>query len=175
MHAEPQHLVVMGVSGCGKTTVAQILAARLHWTFAEADEFHPQANIDKMSAGIPLTDEDRWPWLEAMRDWLTTQTRAGHNSVVTCSALRVVYRDVLRQAAGQVRFIHLNAPVEVIGGRVVHRTGHFMPPSLLASQFETLEPLTAAEPGVTVDAGSSPESVADAALAALGLRPTPTL
>ena len=92
MDREPQHLVVMGVAGSGKSTVATLLAERLDWRFAEADEFHPQANIDKMSAGVPLTDDDRWPWLEAMRDWLTSQADAGRSTVVTCSALKRAYR-----------------------------------------------------------------------------------
>lgn len=171
MDREPQHLVVMGVAGSGKTTVATLLAARLGWTFAEADEFHPQANIDKMSAGIPLTDDDRWPWLESMRDWLTTQAEAGRSTVVTCSALKRAYRDVLRGATGRVRFVHLAAPAEAIGDRLGHRSGHFMPVSLLPSQFATLQPLLSTEDGVTVDAEGTPESVADAALAALDLGP----
>jgi gluconokinase len=171
---EPQHLVVMGVAGSGKTTVATLLAARLGWTFAEADEFHPQANIDKMSAGIPLTDDDRWPWLEAMRDWLTSEADAGRSTVVTCSALKRAYRDVLRGAAGRVRFVHLAAPAAVIGDRLGHRSGHFMPVSLLPSQFETLQPLLSTEDGVTVDAEGSPDVVVDAALAALGLAADPS-
>src|SRR5690606_25924853 len=104
---EVQHLVLMGVSGSGKTTLARELEERLGWPYAEADEFHPEANIAKMSAGTPLTDDDRRPWLEAMRDWLTAQTRAGRSSVVTCSALRRAYRDLLRTAEGRVRFVHL--------------------------------------------------------------------
>lgn len=173
MKPEIQHLVVMGVSGSGKTTVARMLADQLHLSFAEADEFHPQANIDKMSAGTALTDEDRWPWLRAMRDWLTTQSRTGHSTVVTCSALKVVYRDVLREAEGRVRFIHLAAPPEVIGDRLEHRSGHFMPASLLPSQYQALEPLTADEDGVTIDVGASPEDVVSAVLAALDLAPAP--
>ena len=174
MDREPQHLVVMGVSGSGKSTVATLLAARLSWMFAEADEFHPQANIDKMSAGVPLTDDDRRPWLEAMRDWLTIQAEAGRSTVVTCSALKRAYRDVLRGAAGRVRFVHLAAPAEVIGDRLGHRSGHFMPVSLLPSQFETLQPLLSTEDGVTVDAEGSPGSVTDAALTALGLEVDPS-
>lgn len=168
---EIQHLVVMGVSGSGKTTTAQILADRLNWPYAEADEFHPQANIDKMSAGTPLTDEDRWPWLRSMRDRLTEQARAGRSSIVTCSALKVSYRDVLREAEGRVRFVHLDGTIESIGARMSGRSGHFMPTSLLPSQFETLEPLTGAEDGVVVPVEVSPHSVADAALRALGIDP----
>jgi len=169
--SQAQHLVVMGVSGSGKTTTAQILADRLNWPYAEADEFHPPANIQKMSAGTPLTDEDRWPWLHAIRDWLTEQTRAGRPSIVTCSALRVAYRDVLREAEGRVRFVHLAGTIESIGDRLSGRSGHFMPTSLLPSQFQTLEPLTDAEDGVVVPVTVSPQSVADAALRALGIDP----
>jgi gluconokinase len=169
---EPVHLVIMGVSGSGKTTVARILTERLGWPYAEADEFHPQANIDKMSAGTPLTDEDRWPWLAAMRDWLSEQARAGRSTIVTCSALKLAYRDVLREAEGRVRFIHLTAAPEVIAPRLGHREGHFMPPSLLPSQFATLEPLAEGEDGVVVVVDVPPEEVADRALAALGIAAT---
>ncbi len=173
MDREPQHLVVMGVSGSGKSTVATLLASRLTWRFAEADDFHPQANIDKMTAGIPLTDNDRQPWLEALRDWLTTQAEAGRSTVVTCSALKRSYRDVLRGAVGRVRFVHLAAPTEVIGDRLGHRSDHFMPVSLLSSQVETLQPLLSSEDGVTIDAEGPPESVVDAALIALSLAADP--
>lgn len=167
--SDVQHLVVMGVAGSGKTTVAQILADRLGWPYAEADEFHPQANIDKMSAGTPLTDDDRWPWLQAIRDWLTEQTRAGRSAIVTCSALKVAYRDVLREAEGRVRFVHLDGTIEQIGERMSGRQGHFMPPSLLPSQFETLQRLGEDEDGVVIPVAISPQSVADAALRELGI------
>lgn len=162
-----QHLVVMGVAGSSKTTVAEILAERLHRPCAEADEFHPQANIDKMAAGHPLTDQDRWPWLRAIRDWLTEQTRAGQSAIVTCSALRTAYRDVLREAEGRVRFVHLDGSVEQIGQRMARRSDHFMPPALLPSQFETLEPLGPQEDGVVIPVTTSPGKVAEAALRAL--------
>lgn len=167
--AQPQHLVVMGVSGSGKTTVAQLLADRLDRPFAEADDFHPEANVAKMAAGTPLDDEDRRPWLRTMRDWLSEQAAAGRSTVITCSALKVAYRDVLREAQGRVRFVHLSAPGELIGDRMEHRSGHFMPPSLLPSQLSTLEPLTADEDGVTVAVDATPAQVAEAALVALGL------
>ncbi|MFB9955238.1 gluconokinase [Cellulomonas denverensis] len=167
--SDVQHLVVMGVAGSGKTTVAQILADRLGWPYAEADEFHPQANIDKMSAGTPLTDDDRWPWLQAIRDWLTEQTRACRSAIVTCSALKVAYRDVLREAEGRVRFVHLDGTIEQIGERMSGRKGHFMPPSLLPSQFETLQRLGDDEDGVVIPIAISPQSVADAALRELGI------
>src|SRR4051794_15612742 len=171
--SEIAHIVVMGVAGSGKTTIARLLAAELGRPFAEADEFHPAANIAKMTAGEPLTDEDRWPWLTAIRDWLTAQTRAGRGAVVTCSALKVAYRDLLREAEGRVRFVHLAAHAPVLEDRMQHRSGHFMPPSLLSSQLETLEPLTDAEDGVTVAVEAPPDVVAERALVALGLAPEP--
>ncbi len=164
-----QHLVVMGVAGSGKTTLATLLRQRLGWPYAEADEFHPPANITKMTTGTPLTDEDRWPWLDAIRDWLTAQTHAGQSSIVTCSALKRVYRDVLRSAEGRVRFVHLTAPPELIERRMAHRSGHFMPSTLLPSQLATLEPLAEEEQGVTVVVDVPPAAVADRTLRALGL------
>lgn len=159
----------MGVSGSGKTTVAQLLAERLGRPCAEADDFHPEANVAKMAAGTPLTDDDRWPWLETIRDWLTDEAAAGRSTVVTCSALRLSYRDVLRQARGRVRFVHLTAPDELLADRMDHREGHFMPPGLLPSQLATLEPLTEGEDGVVVVVDVPPEQVADRAMEALGL------
>jgi len=164
---EIEHLVVMGVAGSGKTTVAVLLAERLGRPYAEADEFHPAENIAKMAAGQPLTDEDRWPWLRAIRDWMTARTQAGEGAVVTCSALKVAYRDLLREAEGRVRFVHLTAPGTLLEDRMQHRAGHFMPTSLLTSQLATLEPLTDAEDGVTITVEAPPDVVAEQALAAL--------
>ncbi|WP_024286565.1 gluconokinase [Cellulomonas sp. KRMCY2] len=164
-----QHLVIMGVAGSGKTTLAEVLADRLGWPYAEADDFHPPANVQKMAAGIALTDDDRWPWLRALRDWLTEQSRAGRSSIVTCSALRSAYRDVLGEAEGTVRFVHLTAAPEVIGNRLATRVGHFMPAALLPSQLGTLEPLRDSEDGVTVVVDAPPDVVADRVLEALGL------
>jgi gluconokinase len=154
-------LVVMGVSGSGKSTVARLLADRLGRPMAEADEFHPEANIAKMSAGIPLTDADREPWLLALRDWISEHDAAGQGTVVTCSALKRSYRDLLRGASARVHFVHLSGSREVIGERLASRSGHFMPPSLLNSQFADLEPLGDDEDGITVDVTATPEQIAD--------------
>jgi gluconokinase len=165
----PPHLVVMGVSGSGKTTVATRLAELLGRPFAEADDMHPPANVAKMAAGTPLTDADREPWLRTVRDWLTAQAEQGRSTVVTCSALRRVYRDVLREAAGGVRFVHLDGDPELIAARMKERRGHFMPASLLRSQLDTLEPLEPGEDGVRVPIEGTPDDIAADALRRLGL------
>ncbi|SHE25723.1 gluconokinase [Actinomyces glycerinitolerans] len=162
-----EHLVLMGVAGCGKTTAAANLHAALGWPVAEADDFHPQANIDKMSQGVPLTDADRRPWLDSLRDWMSEQAASGTKTVVTCSALKRAYRDLLSQADGRVLFIHLVAEQDELRERMEHREGHFMPPSLLPSQFATLEPLADDEDGVTVVSRATPEETFGAILAAL--------
>lgn len=161
------HLVVMGVSGTGKSTVARGLASTFGLALAEADDFHPLANIEKMRAGTPLDDDDRRPWLEALADW----TRARHDedaaTVVTCSALRRSYRDVLRSAVPDepTLFMHLVAGREVLRERMERREGHFMSASLLDSQLATLEPLDAEEDGVVVDNDGSAEDTLRAAVA----------
>lgn len=148
----PRHLVVMGVSGTGKTSVATRVAAQLGWVFLEGDDLHPPRNVEKMSAGVPLDDADRAPWLSALSGVLATHEAAGDRTVLTCSSLRRAYRDVLRAGvpAGSVFFVHLAAPFEVLWERMSARE-HFMPPSLLQSQFDTLEPLAADEDGVVID------------------------
>lgn len=162
-------VVVMGPSGVGKTTTARMIAERLAWTFAEADEFHSKANIEKMSAGVPLTDEDRWPWLASIRDWVSSEARSGRCSIITCSALKRSYRDLLRGAEARVRFLELLATPELVESRMSKREGHYMPVSLLASQFAALEELSEDEDGVKVSVAADPITVADAAMSALGL------
>jgi gluconokinase len=164
-----QIVVVMGVSGVGKTTVANGIAEALGWVFAEGDSFHSEANREKMAAGHALTDEDRWPWLSSIGDWMDERLAAGDSAVVTCSALRRSYRDLLRRGRPSVRFCELDAPSDLIAERLQHRTGHYMPPSLLPSQLATLEPLAEDEPGVHVSVAPTPEQIVRDALAALGL------
>ncbi len=144
------HVVVMGVSATGKTRVARGLADELGCEYIEGDSLHPQANIEKMEHGIPLTDDDRWPWLRAIADRVAAADRAGTSTVVTCSALKRSYRDVLREAA-PLFFVELEAPFDVLEERMSHRTKHFMPTSLLRSQFDALEPLEDDEAGAVVD------------------------
>jgi gluconokinase len=157
--SSPTHVVVMGVAGVGKTTVATRLADHLGWVLAEADDFHPPGNVDKMAGGVPLDDDDRWPWLRAVRDWMSRQAAAGHDTVVSCSALRRAYRDVLREADGRVRFAHLSGDRRLVSDRMARRRGHFMPPDLVASQYRTLEPLEPDEDGLTVAADAPPGEI----------------
>jgi gluconokinase len=166
-------LVVMGPSGVGKTSVAQELAAATGWPFAEGDDFHTRANRDKMAAGHPLDDEDRWPWLRRLAGWIGEREAAGEGAVVTCSALKRVYRDLLCEGHPSVRFVHPVAPDAVIAQRIGGRTGHYMPPALLDSQLRALEPLQDGEPGVEVDSVDDPAAVARAALRELGIEPRP--
>ncbi|WP_055488235.1 gluconokinase [Streptomyces sp. WMMB 322] len=155
----------MGVSGSGKSTVGELLAERLAVPYAEADSFHPPENIRKMSAGTPLDDEDRRPWLDAIAAWLSEHAERG--GVVSCSALRRRYRERLRASGAPMFFLHLDGPEELIAERLEGRKGHFMPRSLLRSQFATLEPLEPDERGAAVAVGGNPQEVTDRALAAL--------
>ncbi|CAL9611138.1 gluconokinase [Streptomyces sp. Tu 3180] len=168
----PHVVVVMGVAGTGKTTIGPLLAARFGVPYAEGDDFHPQANIAKMSAGTPLTDEDRWPWLDAIGDW--AHGRAGLGGVVSCSALKRSYRDRLRAAAPGVVFVHLTGDRALVEDRMSHRQGHFMPTALLDSQFATLQPLERDEAGVAVDVTGGPEEIVERAAAALAALREPT-
>jgi gluconokinase len=164
----PRHVVVMGVSGTGKTTVAVELADRLGRTFVEGDSLHPPANVAKMSAGIPLDDDDRRPGLEALAALQATRHADGVPTVLTCSALKRAYRDLLRSGlpTGSLFFVHLSAPFDVLLERMESRE-HFMPASLLQSQFDALEPLGADEPGVVVDVSQPVDAVVRDALAAV--------
>lgn len=164
--SEKTAVVVMGVAGSGKSTVAAILADRLGWSFADADDLHPAENVAKMTAEIPLTDEDRWPWLETIRDWISANP--GH-AVLTCSALRRSYRNVLRTAEARVRFLHLDGTTEELAARLTGRTDHFMSIAMLDSQLATLEPLQQDEDGVVVHIGGTPQQVADRAMHTLRL------
>ncbi|MEE4024497.1 gluconokinase [Gordonia sp. PKS22-38] len=156
-------VVVMGVSGSGKSTVGRVLAQRLAVEFIDADDLHPPANVAKMKAGHPLDDTDRWPWLDDVGRRLA-EPRGG---VVACSALKRAYRDRLRAAAPTTWFLHLSGSRELIGRRQADRTGHFMPTGLLASQFDDLEPLAADEPGLTLDVALDVDEIVSAAVEAL--------
>ena len=159
-----EHLVVMGVSGTGKSTLGAELAARLGRPFLEGDAFHPAANVATMAAGIPLTDDDRRPWLDAIAAAMASRAAAGESTVVACSALRRAYRDRLRAAPGRVRFVLVDVPADELARRMSSRPGHFMPPGLLASQLATLEPLAADEDGLTVPGTGDPGALADEVL-----------
>ncbi|MFE2598960.1 gluconokinase [Streptomyces sp. NPDC057617] len=161
----PHVVVVMGVAGTGKTTVGPLLAAALGVPYAEGDDFHPPANIAKMSAGVPLEDADRWPWLDAIGRW--AHGRAGLGGVVSSSALKRSYRDRLRAAAPGAVFLHLTGDRALIGRRMAERKGHFMPPALLDSQFAALENLEPDETGVSVDVSGTPQEITARAVAAL--------
>ena len=161
-----RHVVVMGVSGSGKSTLARALAERLGVPFGEADEFHPRSNVASMAAGVPLTDEDRWGWLDDVAAWMADHARAGRSTVVSCSALKRAYRDRLRRGVGgAVVFVHVSAPPELLRERMRSRPGHFMPASLLDSQLDTLESLQPDEPGTVLDARLDTDALVDAARA----------
>ena len=159
----------MGVSGSGKTTVGRALAAELAFEMIEGDDYHPPENVARMAAGIPLTDEDRRPWLQTLAELLTDRHSRGQGSVLACSALRWAYRDVLRSAvpSGETFVIQLEADAETLRSRMESRTGHYMPPALLDSQLATLEPLEPDEPGVILDATQAPDAVIAQALLAM--------
>ncbi len=159
----------MGVSGTGKSTLGTLLAARLDRPFLEGDEFHPPENVAKMSAGVPLTDDDRWPWLDALVAAMAEHDEAGRSTVLACSALRRAYRDRLRAAPGRVRFVLVDVPADELQRRMSARRHHYMPASLLTSQLETLEPLGDDEDGVVLRSSGPPCEQADEALRLLGL------
>jgi carbohydrate kinase (thermoresistant glucokinase family) len=158
----------MGVSGCGKSTLAARLAATLNWPFQEGDSLHPPANVAKMAAGQPLDDADRWPWLEAIGAWMDVRRAKGEPGIVTCSALKRAYRDLLTADRPQVRIIFLRGPADLIAARLVAREDHFMPLSLLASQFAALEPPAPDEGAITIDVRVAVEDQVARVISALG-------
>ena len=166
----PAAIIVMGVSGSGKSTIGALLAERLGWPFADADGFHPAANVAKMAAGQPLTDADRWPWLDAIAAHIGASRTAEQPVVVACSALRRAYRERLRAGHGDLIFLHLSGAPEIVATRQAARQGHFMPPSLMASQFATLEDPAGEANAVIVSVSASPHEVVAAALEQLAAR-----
>jgi gluconokinase len=164
-------LVLMGVAGSGKSSLMAALEDRLGWPMLEGDAVHPASNVAKMAAGVPLTDVDRRPWLEAIAAWIGERESERQSSLVTCSALRREYRDILRRGHPWVWFVHLVAPAAVLEDRLDHRAGHFMPATLLGSQLETLEGLEPDEPGTTTDTLAPPDQLAEELIARLRLEP----
>jgi gluconokinase len=167
----PCALIVMGVAGSGKSTIGDRLAARLSWPYEDADKFHPVSNVAKMSAGQPLTDDDRWPWLKAIAAEIDRVCDAGGHVVVGCSALRRAYRDILVHGRNGIRLVYLHGTQQLIASRLAARKGHFMPPQLLTSQFKTLEPPDSDEHPVTVSIDASVEAIIDDILRQLKLSP----
>ena len=161
--------IVMGVSGSGKTTVAAMLAGALGVAFLEGDDLHPRANVEKMKSGVPLTDEDRRPWLEAIAAWIDEQRSRGGHAIVTSSALKRSYRATVIGDRADVRLVFLKGDMALIERRLTLRRGHFMPPSLLRSQFDALEEPRADERPVTVSIEPAPGAICDAILSRLGL------
>jgi gluconokinase len=160
-------VIVAGVSGSGKSTVGALLAGRLNWRFADADQFHPAANIEKMRAGIPLTDEDRWPWLRAIAAWMDERIAAGESAVVTCSALKRAYRDLLLDGRAEARMVFLATDPEVITRRLAARHGHFFPEQLLGTQLDALDPPQPDERVLTVVPSDDPGETVASILAVL--------
>ena len=162
-------VVVMGVSGAGKSTVGGLLAQRLGWAFLEGDALHPEASLVKLAAGEALDDADRAPWLAAIGAWIDARQARGEAAVVACSALKRAYRDGLREGRDRIVFLHLVAPAPLIAARLRERAGHWLPGSILDSQLAICEPLEAGEPGVVLPAAARPEETVDPAIAALGV------
>jgi len=170
---KPVVLVIMGVTGSGKTTVASILARDLGWPYIDGDSLHPAANVEKMRAGRPLTDADRAPWLEMVAQWIDQHLEAGSSGVITCSSLKRSYRDVINRRGSGVAFVFLSAAKKTIAARLSARRGHFMPPTLLDSQIADLEEPAPDEPALRVDANRAPETIAKTVIDELGLRALP--
>ena len=162
-------LVVMGVSGSGKSTIAAMLAHRLHWTYEDGDWLHPKSNIEKMHHGEPLEDADRWPWLHAIADWIDATRKSGNRGIVACSALKRAYRDILIGGRPDVRLVFLQGDRDLIARRIAARADHFMPPQLLDSQFEALEPPQADERPIVVSIAPHPREIVETIVRKLGL------
>jgi gluconokinase len=160
-------VVTMGVCGSGKTCVGETIASRMGWTFIEGDDLHPAANREKMASGMPLTDDDRWPWLDCIADRMRAVDEAGGSVVVACSALRQVYRDRLRRSGAEICFLHLTGDARVIRRRMDRRSGHFMPPGLLDSQLATLEPARPDETLHEIDISGTVDEITEAAIRSL--------
>jgi gluconokinase len=169
--AAPAVIVVMGVSGCGKSTIASMLAHRLGLIYEDGDWFHPKSNIEKMQNGDPLTDDDRWPWLHAIAAWIDATRKAGNHGVVACSALKHAYRDILVDGRTDVRIVYLQGDKDLIARRLAARQGHFMPPTLLDSQFAALQEPAADENPITVSIVPHPREIVETIVARLGIDP----
>ena len=167
---DPMAVIVMGVSGCGKSTIGALLAARLQWEFEDADWLHPAANIEKMHSGIPLTDEDRWPWLDAVAAWIDHCRHSHRHGVVACSALKRRYRDILIGDRTDVRLVYLKGDEELVARRIAARHEHFMPRGLLHSQFEALQEPGLDENPITVSIEPRPERIVMQILSALNMQ-----
>lgn len=163
-------IVVMGVSGSGKSTIASMLAQRLHWVYEDGDWFHPKSNIEKMHRGEPLNDQDRWPWLHAIAEWIDATRHAGGHGVVACSALKRAYRDVLIGDRRDVRLVFLKGDRELIARRIAARADHFMPTTLLDSQFATLQEPQADERPIVVSIVPHPREIVEAVVSELGVQ-----
>jgi gluconokinase len=165
----PAVIVVMGVSGCGKSTIASMLAQRLGWTYEDGDWFHPKSNVEKMHNGEPLNDEDRWPWLHGIAAWIDATRKAGNHGTIACSALKRAYRDILVDGRRDVRIVYLKGDKELIARRLAARQGHYMPAALLDSQFEALEEPQSDENPIVVSIAPHPREIVETIAAKLGI------